>query len=106
MANARKSNDSELERLNEAMERYAEQARKIPGVAAVIVVPGEERDISTFIDERDEEVIERLLDVEDDLFATFDDQLFDFHVWYLSGRPLDEHLPAVHRMIYRRGDSK
>jgi len=105
MANPRRIEDDELRRLDEAMERYAAQARKIPGVAAVVVVPGEERDLSTFIDKRDEEVMDRLMDVEDDLFATFNDELFDFHVWYLEGRPLEQELPHNGRVIYRRGDS-
>ena len=105
MANVRKSDDSELRRLEQAIELYAAKARSIPSVAAVIVVPGEERDLSTFIDKRDEEVMDRLMDVEDDLFAEFDDELFDFHVWYLEGRPLDEELPRNCRVIYRRGDS-
>jgi hypothetical protein len=103
MANPRRIDDSELERLNAAMEQYAEKARHISSVAAVVVVPGEERDLSTFIDKRDWDVSEKLMDIEDELFATFDDQLFDFHVWYLEGRQLDEELPRNCKVIYRRG---
>ena len=103
MANVRKSDDSELRRLDQAMELYAAKARSIPSVAAVIVVPGEERDLSTYIDKRDWDVSEKLMDIEDELFAAFDDQLFDFHVWYLEGRPLEDELPRNCRVIYRRG---
>jgi hypothetical protein len=103
MANVRKSDDSELRKLDQAMELYASKARSIPGVAAVVVVPGEERDLSTYIDKRDWDVSEKLMDIEDELFAAFDDQLFDFHVWYLEGRPLEDELPRNCRVIYRRG---
>ena len=103
MANAPRSEDSELQKLNAAMERYADEARKIPSVAAVVVVPGEERDLSTYIDKRDWDVSEKLMDIEDELFAAFDDQLFDFHVWYLEGRPLEDELPRNCRVIYQRG---
>jgi hypothetical protein len=97
--------DSELQRLEAAMELYATKARVIPSVAAVVIVPGEERDLSTFIDERDEDVMNRLMDVEDELFAQFNDELFDFHVWYLDGRQLDKELPRNSRVIYRRDNS-
>ena len=103
MANAPRFEDSELQKLNAAMERYADEARKIPSVAAVVVVPGEERDLSTYIDKRDWDVSDKLMDIEDELFAAFDDQLFDFHVWYLEGRPLEDELPRNCRVIYRRG---
>jgi len=103
MANARKLDNSESQRLDEAMELYAAKAQKIPSVAAVVVVPGEEKDLSTFIDKRDWDVSDKLMDIEDELFATFDDQLFDFHVWYLEGRSLDDELPHNCRVIYRRG---
>ena len=46
---------------------------------------------------------EKLMDIEDELFAAFDDQLFDFHVWYLEGRPLEDELPRNCRVIYQRG---
>jgi hypothetical protein len=103
MANAWKADDAELRKLEEAMEIYAAKARDIPSVAAVAVVPGEERDLSTYIDERDWDVSDKLMDIEDELFAKFDDVLFDFHVWYLSGQSVEDMLPSNAKVLYRRG---
>ena len=104
MANARPfETGDEKERLKIALQEYASRMPEVPEVAGVVVVPGPERDLFTYIDERDWDVCYKLMDVEDVLFEMFDDVLFDFHIRYLEGRSVDEAMPASAEVIYRRG---
>src|SRR5947208_3221029 len=101
MANARK-HDDEGERLETGLREYASRMYSIPAVAGVALAPGPERDLFTYIDERDWGVCDKLMDVEDVLFEMFDDVLFDFHIRYLSGRTFDESKPTSAEVVYRR----
>lgn len=101
MANARKA-DSEAERLKTGLQEYASRMYSIPEVAGVALAPGPERDLFTYIDERDWDVCDKLMDVEDTLYEMFDDVLFDFHIRYLSGRTFDESKPSSAEVVYRR----
>ena len=101
MANARKA-DSEAERLKTGLQEYASRMYSIPEVAGVALAPGPERDLFTYIDERDWDVCDKLMDVEDALYEMFDDVLFDFHVRYLSGRTFDQSKLTSAEVVYRR----
>ena len=101
MANARKA-DSEGERLEIGLREYVSRMNSIPEVAGVALAPGPERDLFTYIDERDWDVCDKLMDVEDALYEMFDDVLFDFHIRYLSGRTFDESKPSSAEVVYRR----
>jgi hypothetical protein len=104
MANARKNDPGdEKARLNAALQEYASRMPDVPQVAGVALAPGPERDLFTYIDERDWDVCYRLMDVEDVLFEMFDDVLFDFHIRYLEGRSLEEAKPSSAEVIYRGG---
>jgi hypothetical protein len=76
---------------------------EVPEVAGVVLVPGPDRDLFTYIDDRDWDVCNKLMDVEDVLFEMFDDLLFDFHIRYLNGRTLEESIPSSAEIVYRRG---
>ena len=101
MATERKETTTQKE-LEKGLREYTRLASLIPAVAAVVVVPGPERDLFTYIDDRNEEAIEQLLDAEDKLFELFDDVLFDFHLVYLEGRPLRQMAPTSRKVVYSR----
>src|SRR3954447_7506962 len=88
--------------LEKGLKEYMRIVSAIPSVAAIVVVPGPERDLFTYIDERDEGVLDQIADVEDELFRAYDEVLFDFHVIYLQGRPLKEMAPTSGKQIYLR----
>lgn len=92
--------DEEERRIEAGLGEYVKLASQIGAVVGVEYADGRDRDLFTFIDTRDEDVLEQILDIEDHLFEMFDDVLFDFHVRYLEGRPL---VPASRsEMLYRR----
>jgi hypothetical protein len=93
--------DEEQGRIEAGLGEYIKLASQIGAVAGVEYADGRDRDLFTFIDARDEDVMEQILDIEDHLFEMFNDVLFDFHIRYLEGRPL---IPASRsQMLYRRG---
>lgn len=103
MTNARKPRQTKEQlRLEAALREYATRVQGIPSVAEVAWVPSPEKDLFTYIDKRDLEVMDRLMDIEDELFDLFEDEMFDFHVRYLEGRSLEETRPSSAEVIYRR----
>jgi DNA-binding Lrp family transcriptional regulator len=103
MANARKVKPSpEEQRVEAALREYAARVERLPSVAAVVLVPGPERDLFTYIDARDLDVVDNLMDVEDAIFDLFDEDMFDVHIRYLEGRSLDETRPSTSQMVYQR----
>ena len=99
MANARRF--SEDPRIATGLKEYTSRVYSIPEVAGVVLVPGPERDLFIYIDDRDWDVMDKLIDIEDTLFEMFDDLLFDVHIRYLSGRSFDESKPHG-EVVYKR----
>ena len=101
MANVRKAED-ERGRIETGLREYASRVYSIPEVAGVALAPGPERDLFIYIDERDWDVCDKLMDIEDTLYEMFDDILFDVHIRYLSGRTFEDSKPSSAEVIYRR----
>lgn len=101
MANARKS-EGEDSRVAEGLREYASRVYSIAEVAGVALAPGPERDLFTYIDERDWDVCDKLMDIEDVLYEMFDDLLFDVHIRYLDGRTFEDSKPSSAEVVYRR----
>jgi hypothetical protein len=99
MANAHKAENDP--RIATGLHEYASRVYSIPEVAGVVLVPGPERDLFIYIDDRDWDVMDKLIDIEDTLYEMFDDLVFDVHIRYLSGCTFDESKPAG-EVVYRR----
>src|SRR5690349_11768401 len=99
MANAQKLGEDP--RVAVGLKEYASRVHSIPEVAGVILIPGPERDLFIYIDDRDWDVMDKLIDIEDTLFEMFDDLIFDVHIRYLSGRSFEEAKPPG-EVIYQR----
>ena len=103
MANAKRiGKDKGDEHRDAALRQYAESAGLLPKVACVALVPGPERDLFVYIDERDLEVIDRLFDIEDLLYAELGEDMFDVHIRYLDGRPIEHTRPPSAKVVYQR----
>jgi len=105
MANAKRvSKDQGDERHQAALRQYAEGAKLLPKVACVALVPGPERDLFVYIDERDLDVVDRLFDIEDLMFEQLGEDMFDVHIRYLEGRPIEQTRPRSEKVVYQRGE--
>jgi hypothetical protein len=103
MANARKVKRNEDDEKREiALKEYTENASQLPKVVCVALVPGPERDLFVYIDDRDLDVIDRLFDFEDVLYEQLGDDMFDVHIRYLEGRPIEQSRPSSVRVVYQR----
>ena len=101
---ATRRQEDEASDIVKALDEYVRLAAGIPQVASSVHVPGPERDLFTYIDDRDEAVLDRLNSIEDRLFELFDDVMFDFHVFYLQGRPVEVMAPSTGRVMFSRGN--
>lgn len=103
MASARKAQPSAEDAHREAaLKQYAESASLLPKVACVALVPGPERDLFVYIDERDLDVIDRLFDIEDVMWEQLGEDMFDVHIRYLEGRPIQLTRPSSAKVVYER----
>ena len=103
MANAKRvSKDQGDERREAALRQYAESAGLLSKVACVALVPGPERDLFVYIDERDLDVMDRLFDIEDVLYEQLGEDMFDVHIRYLEGRPIEQTRPSSAKVVYQR----
>jgi hypothetical protein len=100
MANARKT-AGEDPRIATGLQEYASRVYSIPEVAGVVLVPGPQRDLFIYLDDRDWDVMDKVIDIEDTLFEMYDDLLFDVHFRYLMDRTFDES-KANGEVVYRR----
>ena len=95
--------------VKEAIQKFVERVSQIPQVQAVLLVWGDGGwEIWTAIDEWDDAVVNAIIGQEG---ALLDDLLgqgqapatFGFHIITLQGRPLNEFLSPMAKVLFRRG---
>jgi len=92
----------------EAVHKFVEQVAQIPQVEAVLLVFGDAGwEVWTVISDWDDAVVDAVIEQEglllDDLLAQGEGAKLGFHIVPLQGRPLDEFLSPMVRVLFRRG---
>ncbi|HWO73498.1 MAG TPA: hypothetical protein VNN21_08065 [Dehalococcoidia bacterium] len=87
--------------LKQAFQRFVELVKPIPQVKHVVGFE-QGQDIYTYIESRDEDVMKKVFRAEDKVFDEFPETLIEFHVVYLEGRPLEDFVRPLPKLVFSR----
>ena len=85
-----------------AFRRFVELVKPIPQVHHVVAFDDHGGDIFTLIERRDLEVCKAVFNKEDQVMDEIPELESAFHVIYLEGRPLEEHIHTLPRLVFSR----